>query len=580
MADSAQPDPGLVAELAARVDAAAAQGHTPFDVLTALRLTDDELAGPLGRVRMAFEYSEGFGGGAGSRYFGHMLDGYPPPMREVAVQDRTLWLAVADRVASPLARARLNDLCFETRTGHVGDRALAAATAYLEMSATDPYVLDDAARPGALMGRVVWLSRALTLAGLRRDDELGRSVVDAILAATRESLARPAPEPGVTLGLIEALVEDEPEIVEVDQLLDQARKIYVDDGFKTSDTIDLQMRRAGLDDERRAVLQRELVLSWIAQAERSEPILRMVHLETAVRLARDYGIGDLVEQITADLQAIRIDDLGLVKQSFEISIPADDVEKYLAWFTDASTWQEALLRLIASPPSGQVESNREYVAKHGALLSLFPHTKLGGDGLPRFTVTSEQDRKEQLLVECEMTNARTQALFLQKALQRIWEKWGPIPDDELRVFLGQHDHVRSSLAAALARAFFRYFNGDTEGASYSATPRVEALVREIVLRLGLPIYRTQRATTPGQYPGLGALLPALQQRGLDESWVRFLNGFLARPMGENVRNELLHGFADDPPESIAVLVLVATLFLAVGISLGAPKGPQPKPDPD
>jgi hypothetical protein len=199
-------------------------------------------------------------------------------------------------------------------------------------------------------------------------------------------LAQPAPEPGVTLGLIEALTEDGSELAEIDQLLDQARTIYADDGFNTSATIDLQMRRAGPDEERRGILQRELVLTWVAQAERSEPLVRMVHLEKALRLARDYGIGDMV--------------------------------------------------------------------------------------------------------------------------------------------------------------------------------------REIALGLHIPSYSVQRATTTGQYPGLGALLPEIQRRGLDESWFRFLNGFLARPMGDNVRNELLHGFVDDPPESIAVLVLVAVLFLAVGMSLG------------
>ncbi len=577
MIESAQPDPDLVGELAAKVDAAASQAHTAFDVMTALRLTDAEQAGPLGRVRMAFEYAEGFGGGAGSHYFGHMINGYPPVVAEVTIDDRTIWMAVADRVGSPIARARLNDLCFETRTGHVGDRALAAATAYLEMSAIDAYALDDSARPSALMGRVVWLERALALARLRKDNELAASVIDAIVDSSRTSLAQPTPEPGVTLGLIEALTERESELAEIDQLLEQARTIYADDGFNTSATIDLQMRRAGPDDERRSILQRELVLTWVAQAERSEPLVRMVHLEKALRLARDYGIGDLVELITRDLQAINIDDLGLVKQSFEIAIPADEVERYLAGFTDLSTWQEALMLLIASPPSGLVESNREQVANNGALQSLFPHTKLGGDGLPRFTVTSEEDRKEQLLVECEMTSARTQALFLQEALQRIWQKWGPIPEDELATFLAQHDHVRPSLGHALARSFLRYLNGDTEGASFSATPRVEALVRAIALGLNIPSYSVQRATTPAQYPGLGALLPELQRRGPDESWVRFLNGFLARPMGDNIRNELLHGFVDDPPESIAVLVLVAVLFLAVGISL-APRRSQPKPD--
>ena len=88
-----------------------------------------------------------------------------------------------------------------------------------------------------------------------------------------------------------------------------------------------------------------------------------------------------------------------------------------------------------------------------------------------------------------------------------------------------------------------------------------------MLALGLPIYRTQRTTNPGQHPGLGFLLAALKGAGMDESWFRFLNGFLARPMGLNERNELLHGFIDDPTESTAALALLGALYLAVGIEL-------------
>jgi len=94
-------------------------------------------------------------------------------------------------------------------------------------------------------------------------------------------------------------------------------------------------------------------------------------------------------------------------------------------------------------------------------------------------------------------------------------------------------------------------------------------VRELVLAAGSPVYRTQRANAPGQYPGLGALLPELRTRGVDESWVRYLNALLASPMGDNARNELLHGFWDEPSETLAALVLVGVLFLAVRVSVGS-----------
>jgi hypothetical protein len=105
--------------------------------------------------------------------------------------------------------------------------------------------------------------------------------------------------------------------------------------------------------------------------------------------------------------------------------------------------------------------------------------------------------------------------------------------------------------------------GDVEGAAFTAAPRVETLVRELS-RSQLPIFRTQLGLAPGQFPPLGAMLPGLREAGLDESWYRFLHGYLASPTGGNKRNELLHGFIHNPTPELATLVLLAALYLAVG----------------
>ena len=90
---------------------------------------------------------------------------------------------------------------------------------------------------------------------------------------------------------------------------------------------------------------------------------------------------------------------------------------------------------------------------------------------------------------------------------------------------------------------------------------MERLVREAVLAVNEPAYRLQRGQKPGQYAGLGALLPILQNAGVDESWVRFLQTALAATPGFNFRNDLLHGFVDQMRSGHAALVLLAALYL-------------------
>lgn len=49
--------------------------------------------------------------------------------------------------------------------------------------------------------------------------------------------------------------------------------------------------------------------------------------------------------------------------------------------------------------------------------------------------------------------------------------------------------------------------------------------------MGEPVFRVEVGERAGGYPGLGALLGALAGYGLDESWLRFIDTYLARQEG-------------------------------------------------
>ena len=305
-------------------------------------------------------------------------------------------------------------------------------------------------------------------------------------------------------------------------------------------------------------------------AETCEPLVRMSFLQDAIQLARDYGNTDLVEECTLRLQSIGEDNLDLKELRVEFNLPADAIEKGIREILEVPSWQDALRQLCSHPPSGDVDTNRANVEeemRQHPLRSLFPEELLGGDGLPRMRVVSEEEKRNKRLVERETISIQLSALVLHEALKGVWEKWGPISVEELTAFLGERTHVTPELAAASARALHRFWNGDAEGALFTAVPRLEALARGLVLAGGLPAYRTQRASTPGQYPGLGALIGMLLAAGFNESWARYLGTLLTDPLGQNTRNELLHGFVDDPNEATATLVFVGILFLTLRVEV-------------
>ena len=560
-----------VEELVARLDVACVGCPTAVHVERGLILNDEERAGPLGIVKMAFQYAEG--GPSGGAFFGEQFgftDGsfYPPRLRDVDREHARIWEALSERAAAPVARARLHDLCFEGRWGHGGEHAAAAAEAYLELSAVDAYALPESERLYVTVGRVTWLGRALGLARRHGDQAVAEAALDAMIEAAEVSLAQPKIEAGVTLGHIESLVDDGTR-PEVDELLLKARQRYVGEPHHTASTIELQLRRAGSDDAERTRLQRELVIGLLDHADVHIGLIRMHFLEQAAKLARDFGgpCNDLRERAIGALQAMTIDDLDLKAHPFTIEMPVGMIEARMTDVTTQASWEQALTMLIDGSPTGRAADSRAAVARLpeiAPLSSLLPRMRVGGDGLPRTTTSSEDDVHHQQLIDHEVLAATLNGTITARALMAIWEAYGPIEESDLANFFARSPHVSPRLAAAIARAFLRFFNGDAEGALFTAAPRVETLVREIVLALDLPVYRTQLGNAAGQYPGFGALLQVLADAGLDESWFRFLNSYFAAPAGGNMRNEALHGFVDDPTDVMAALALTAALYLALG----------------
>jgi hypothetical protein len=105
-------------------------------------------------------------------------------------------------------------------------------------------------------------------------------------------------------------------------------------------------------------------------------------------------------------------------------------------------------------------------------------------------------------------------------------------------------------------------------------PAIEAVARYLVLATDTGIYRLQKNQTPGQFPGLGVLLPLLTElHQLPESRSRFLAALLTHPGGLNLRNRMAHGYIGRVGPPIAAVLIHAALSLAAI----APPAVEPEP---
>lgn len=260
--------------------------------------------------------------------------------------------------------------------------------------------------------------------------------------------------------------------------------------------------------------------------EADSGLLRAHHLEAAASLARDRGVTDLHERAVALLQEMDVDDLELQTFTSEVEIPRVEIEKYIDAYLDAASWDEALERFVfLQPPTGDVEENRATVEnqrREFVFQSLFP---------PAYSAVTDCRGTEPRTTKGSLrSNSAQQEGFRLSfwsnlavdVLRRVPKRFGRPGADELEGWLREREHVTAGIARSVRRALEYFWDGQWEASVGVGMPRIEALARELVLLLDEPVYRLQRAEIPGQYPGLGVLVGILADKGIPESWIRYL----------------------------------------------------------
>lgn len=300
--------------------------------------------------------------------------------------------------------------------------------------------------------------------------------------------------------------------------------------------------------------------------EEKSAILRATRRQTALQLAIESGLQKLREQAASALQEGRKEQLEFVHIS-STSIRFDEEFNSLRdSFARGDSWRQALVTFgTQSPISGDAGTNRQIVRnqhQEHPLAFLFPQTIYGADNLPIIIGATGDQAEEISLVRQELYMIGLNLRPFTAAWLEIPDRFG-IPDQqELADFLSSWPGMDKSLVGSLVRSMLCSWGGDGEGAAFTLAPRVEQQARYLVVNANAGIYRLQREKSPGQYPGLGYLLPIIPRfYDLDESRLRFLTTTLCHAAGFNLRNSMLHGFTDIEGPAEAVLLIHCILML-------------------
>ncbi|KAB2807855.1 hypothetical protein F9L07_24525 [Pimelobacter simplex] len=492
------------------------------------------------------------------------------------------WTALAGAVTFPGARAALSHLVFQAASGR--EYAQAAAVAYLELSESDVRAVDmvSAARAAVRLARAVG------------DKKLAAGAVAALERAAQECVNGERRSVGGAQQALETLVREG--LPRASELIEAAVVGWGPEQVGQQ-FWHLKLQTA-TDDADREQIWRDRVAAATAVAEASSSnILKATRLRDVLALAEASGIAELREQAAVLVQGIRNLDLEMMtirasshqfEEQFEEVVASVLGDPYAGdftarWIPDIDpvdvpdggdgieapalpTWY-ARLRAFAQhgPPTGDPDQSRAHIENQhrlAPLQRLFPTSLQTPEGLPFYAPESDEDRFDLDMVKWEAELLQQWTVIYAEALHRVVDT--DLPPFKTLVGVLSEGGEPSAIGHQLAESFYRYWAGDGAAALHTTIPMIEALVRDAVIRADRGIYRLQKNQSPGQYVGLGVLLPLFYDiYDVSEKDQRFFNAVLKHPGGWNLRNLLSHGYLPAINGGVAALALYAALRVLV-----------------
>lgn len=491
------------------------------------------------------------------------LDGpslFPVALREADGDVRELWLSLYSSVTHPVAKARCADIVFTLRLTKGREAAEEAVRAYLCAIGGSLSIAEQ----GTGLLRAWELTRSVNLSSVMQQ-------VKEVMLDMAERLLNDEEDGSTFAHLLDALSAPqrkknaEPIDPRVDDLLDRALLSY-SGTLVISQIAPLVRRRAASagDDARVRRASEVEVKSHLSDADSAvDGLVIRTHLNEAASLARRLNVPELESLAVSRLQSAPPVDWKTIKT--DVNIPNAYIRNFLRPYNRVDTWRKALgVWFNSDSPTGSLASN-EAVARSVLNRSVFARlatTVVFGPGdLPKRVLSEDDAAFQHELVGAETRGIILNGVLLADALDVIKDRFGiPCFEDLEKSISTSGTHAVS--ARALAKGLILYWVGEFDACVHLVVPKVEALVRALLLELNEPVYKTQVGDGVGQFPGLGALLPYLMDNGFDPDWERFLRTFLLGD-GMGVRNLVAHGFMDTVSREKAALALRAYSLLVL-----------------
>ena len=352
----------------------------------------------------------------------------------------------------------------------MGQRARVAASSYLASISDED---DD-------LSVTIHLARAWTIARKYKVADVEDEVLDEILS--RVDSISPG-HPGSLLPLVAILCRKPTNTARADALRADAERILtglaqvLTRSHLATEVAELRLslvqQGAEAEAERVQIRRDQLTALRLATTSRDmHPAVRQHHLATAAEFATRHNFKPELKQIRAELEAIPVEALGLIRFSHSASIPRHMPEIEMHPFTRGHLWQDALgYFLHTGPPTGDVDRLRADASTDRGLLSIFPTQLLGHGGLPRVTLTTEDEEITHRMTQHSKVVAETVGRCHAEGLRRLADRYGVPTQEGLRAYFIERYNCDPGGAHILATAYRQFWNGEFVEAVHLLSPR-------------------------------------------------------------------------------------------------------------
>jgi hypothetical protein len=482
------------------------------------------------------------------------------------------WSERCQRVTSPILKARYADLLWDL--GHIIQPARkrdfkagqAAVDAYIEQSSALDEVPDIHA--------AIALERALQVATGLNDAARTDLVADRLLLLASRA---PLDEIGIWSMPSRCFLDNrkiadsrrDQLAAELERRLKEAAQAV--NGHACSVAADALVKRYPRNSEptKRVRVLRTLADTYEKQAAGADAGIAIHWLSSVVELLEAEGMTEDADRLRLIIERRGPEALAEMKTlSVETSIDRQEVDEWIEKMIAGDHAFLALFRL-ARNLSPKCDSLRLRVKEHEKdfiFYSLIARTIIGHDGLPKATIGSSETDMEGRMVEEAMESFLLMPNFFHLGYTKTKERFG-FTSAELTEVVSASYLCSPEISVPLAEGLQAYEAEDYTKAISVLIPQVEAMLRELLKILGVPIRKgNRRSGAFSELKNMNDILADLRvEDAIEEDLLFFLRIVFIDKRGWNLRNEFAHGALPAGAFNRATASVVMMALLTLGM---------------